>query len=265
MCRALAIVGLLLGGCVESEPARVVVGFDASHGSRHDLDGDYADLGEELVGASGAERRFSVRSVGSLDAEALAGLDVLVVANPEVDPGISAAEEEALERWVREGGALWVIMDHAPYPRVVAGALGRFGVRVHDGWVHWTDEPLALVLSTDDGSLRGHPVTDGPHGRVHALHPAGGSAFELSGGEVVAAVPEGWGVWLPAESGFVDTGSPAMIAAVEAGEGRVLVISEASMLACRRDRHGDWLGLCQPGREDHVVFARNAIEWLAGR
>jgi hypothetical protein len=77
--------------------------------------GEAGDFGEVLGGASEAhwaraqlEREFDLRPLDTLDAESLAGIDYLLLAQPRA---LSAAENVALDAWVRGGGRLLLFAD----------------------------------------------------------------------------------------------------------------------------------------------------------
>ncbi|TPW09451.1 MAG: hypothetical protein FD129_2204, partial [bacterium] len=99
------------------------VAIDAAHFNFHTVDGRYRPFADLLrrdgCRVTGSDREFS--------AEALGGIDILVIANAlnrrnaedwslPTPPAFSAAEVEAVREWVRGGGSLLLIADHMPFP-----------------------------------------------------------------------------------------------------------------------------------------------------
>ena len=114
-----------------------LIQLDAAHGSVQTIDGRYAGFAA-LARADGYQIRAGEQV---LDAPgALDGVDVLVISNA-VRPAdgsrpdaFTASEIAVLEAWVREGGALLLAADHAPYGSANE-ALGRaFGVAMGKGY-----------------------------------------------------------------------------------------------------------------------------------
>ncbi|MDM7916943.1 MAG: hypothetical protein QUU85_17010 [Candidatus Eisenbacteria bacterium] len=118
--------------------------FDEAHHNFHTLDGRYAAFGE-LMRADGFEvapNREPFR------AETLKGSDVLVIANAlggDWDSGGDSAaalpafqpdEIEAVYRGVKDGGALLLIADHAPFGSAAAALGERFGVQMSLSLIH---------------------------------------------------------------------------------------------------------------------------------
>src|SRR6476619_7410328 len=110
-------------------------------------------------------------------AESLKGFDVLVIANAgaaqekdadRIKPAFTDAECDAVREWVRGGGALLLIADHAPAGDAAAILSSRFGVDMSKGF---TADPLNYDLVTLNPSwirytrtkknLADHPITRG--------------------------------------------------------------------------------------------------------
>ena len=76
-------------------------------------------------------------------------------------------EVNQLETWVREGGSLLLIADHAPAGRAAQSVADRFGVTMRDGYVFdpersepWS--PTFLIFTRQSKTLGLHPITEGP-------------------------------------------------------------------------------------------------------
>ena len=149
------------------------VAVDEGHRNFHTLDGRYRPFATVLAADGyrvGAHR-------GPFTAEALSGVDVLVIANAlgEPDaagssgPALTAAERAAVVAWVRGGGALLLVADHEPMGAAAAD-LGRdLGVGMSRGRTFDAASADSLrgspswIAYTRGGAARleDHPITRG--------------------------------------------------------------------------------------------------------
>ena len=268
-----------------------VVVIDGAHNNYHPVDGRYAPFAA-LMRADGLQVRGGT---AAFDAGGLDGVDVLVIANagPSRRGGsaFTAGEIAAVDAWVRAGGKLLLIADHAPFGVAAADLAARFGVGMGQGW---TFEPAdnengltsQLVYTRADGRLGDHAITRGRDaGEAVATVTAftGQSLIAPDGADVLMRLgPQAWEAATPEDA-------PAVIEAMRAGrsdnpavhsaagraqglafthgEGRVVVLAEAGMLSAQRLRFGD-------GRPDmrfgmnvatgNPQFGLNIMHWLTG-
>jgi len=270
------------------------LGIDEAHHDFHTVDGMFAPFAE-------AARADGFRVVGHTEAftaESLAKLDVLVISNalnerndPQAGgtwtlptPSAFAPEEiDALDVWIREGGRLWLIADHMPFPGAAEALATRLGFRMINGFAFATDEhgkvnPETIQHTRADGMIvGGHPITDGsgPGERVESVRSFTGQAFEAPADAVVLLrMPVHAVALLPAEAWKFDEETPKqdvggwpVIAAREHGKGRVIVSGEAAMLSARYVKldNGVWdpVGFHVPEARDNLVLVINALRWLA--
>ncbi|MGH8629507.1 MAG: hypothetical protein ACREU7_01910, partial [Burkholderiales bacterium] len=109
---------------------------------------------------------------GKFEKRGFEGVGVLIVANAAAPnataqgsgPAFSEAECDAVRDWVRQGGSLLLIADHAPYGRAEALA-ARFGVEMGKGFVldraNSEAGPTLLVFSRENGLLGDHSLLRG--------------------------------------------------------------------------------------------------------
>lgn len=266
--------------------------FDAAHRNSHRVDGTYRPFAE-LMRSDG----FDV-GVGRapLSAEVLAGHDLLVIANAKgpggvkYAPAFTAAEVEAVERWVGQGGALLLIVDHEPFGAAAQSLAERFGVRFSDGMgvedpAHSDPrDPSQLVFSTEDSLLGDHPITRGRDGAERVKRVMSFTGAAVSGPPAATAIlrlsptatehlvaPGGrqrirqWTGQVFTRTTFGDPQSVAGMAqmvAFEHGRGRVVVSGEAAMLTAQTE--GDHrFGMNAPGSDDRQLVL-NVVHWLVG-
>lgn len=267
-----------------------VVVIDGAHNNFHTADGRYAPFAA-LLRADGLEVRGGT---AAFDAGGLDGVDVLVVANAGPANGgspFTASEIDAVEAWVRGGGKLLLIADHAPFGVAAADLGARFGVGMGQGW---TFEPAdnangltsQLVYSRDNGRLGDHAITRGrdageavatvtaftgqsliaPEGAT-VLMQLGPSAWEAKTPQDAAAVVEAMRAGASDNPAVHSAAGRAQGLAFSHGEGRVVVLGEAGMLSVQLVRFGD-------GRPDmrfgmnvatgNPQFGLNIMHWLTG-
>lgn len=147
------------------------VGIDEAHRNFHTAAGRYRPFAELL-------RRDGYRvgaSTQPFTRAALAAFDVLVIANaaggsdPETmsAPAFTAQERAALREWVRRGGNLLLIADHAPFGAAAEALSLEFGVGMSKGFTRDTAAGISagtesfLRFTRENGLLGRHPIVDG--------------------------------------------------------------------------------------------------------
>jgi hypothetical protein len=267
------------------------VALDQAHHNFHTLSGRYRPFGD-LLASDGYE---VVPNTTEFSASSLSATRVLVIANAlggqgdndRAQAAFSPSECDAVERWVREGGSLLLIADHAPMGSAAHDLAIRFGVDMGRGYVfdpgHSVGDPTILVFSDDNGLLGDHPLIRGrsESERIHrivaftgqslsvppgatALMKLGPSAFEIDSYEAGAKVLAGVG----GIQSRPTTGRAQGVALVF-GQGRVVVAGEAAMFSAQRLRSGkpgdpDFrFGMNAPGNDDKQ-FVLNTLHWLSG-
>ena len=188
--------------------------FDEAHNNFHTTTGRYKPFADLIVNDG-----YKVTpNQGKFNKELLDGYDVLVIANalggaaantPEAgNPAFTEEECDAVRDWVRGGGALLLIADHAPFGAAAENLARRFGVEMSKGYTSdsansdpESGNQSVLLFTRDNGLLMNHPITQGRDAgeRINrvmtftgqSLKPAmGGDAFlKLSDTAMDAAGP----------------------------------------------------------------------------
>jgi hypothetical protein len=264
---------------------RVLV--DEAHDNFHTADGRYRPFAE-LLRADG----FTVeRGLSPFTRDVLAGYDLLVIANagpPDREtPGsaFTPGEVTAVESWVRDGGSLLLIADHAPFGIAARALAGAFGVVLHDDHLrdpeHADDalaSPYVLVFERTEGLIADHPITRGrgPDEAVHRVVTFGGQALEAPPGatrllrlaktaEIVDDPDRGEEAQVRSADGM------AQAVALEHGRGRIAVLGEAAVFTSQviRGETAESMGRTElrigMSRKDtdNRRLALNTVRWLA--
>lgn len=288
-----------------------MVCVDAAHHNFHTLDTRYYAFGKLL-----RDDGFRTESVDqAFDETVLADCAVLVIANAlaaenavvEGDreltwaawrfphlPAFSPDEITGLLTWLREGGALLLIMDHLPFPGAASDLASLLGVVPLNGRAIYsvfgeldekvieegaeltglTPERLRQALGVP-GTLGDHPILRGREGTdepIGSVMTFGGSAFFPSAGVQpllelpvgafgTVATPE-----IPQElwpqypmDGWLVGG------ALEMGEGRAVILGEAAICTAQLSGAGENpMGMNNPLSVDNPRFCLNVVRWLVG-
>jgi hypothetical protein len=277
------------------------VAIDEAHSNFHTASGQYAPFAQ-LLRNDGYQ---VVASTRVFDTGALSGVGVLVIANARnltallagdlSKPALTEQECDVVTEWVRAGGSLLLIADHAPYGNAVDNLAQRLGIAMGKGWAFdrtgTSGITTQLVFSRENGLLGTHPILSGRN-RSEAIRsirsftgqslsvPAGATILmKLAASAREAATPND----LDAEdaaSRNVDSSAAfgsrskgvqglAQGLALPFGQGRVVVLGEAALLSAQILRFTDGnqqrdtkVGMNVPGNDDRQ-FALNVLHWLS--
>ncbi|ESP93124.1 MULTISPECIES: DUF4350 domain-containing protein [Pseudoalteromonas] len=232
----------------------------------------------------------------TLSLASLSNIDVLVIANaldrkrsdfqPPYGQAFTNEEITDIKTWVSKGGALFLVADHAPFPKVIENLAEAFGFEFSNG--HVGD----AVFNRQQGTLAEHPITAAPlkeatniygvamHNAIRAkateryidqIRSFGGSAFKPpSGAFSLLSMKAGSTAIVPSVPFEVNANTKRITidgwsqgAVMELGRGRVAVFAEGMMFSSQIDtRTGQKLGLTSQGAEQNERFLLNVVAWL---
>jgi hypothetical protein len=241
----------------------------------------------------------------------LQGIDVLVITNAigrlqndnnNSTPAFTGPECEAVYEWVRRGGSLFLVADHAPMGDAAAPMAERFGVSLGNGFVFDTNpdnfdhkDPTELVFSDRNHLLGSNPIirarthTEGLHRLVaftgeSVTIPQGAIALlklsptvgEVHTRKAVQPLydddPSKLKATLEAAAKEWPIKGRAMAVAFTVGRGHVVVSGEAGMLTAQvfKEKNKDGAeelvgktGMSVPGNDDKQ-YVLNVLHWLSG-
>jgi hypothetical protein len=184
------------------------------------------------------------------------------------DSAFTEAECDAVRDWVRGGGSLLLITDHAPFGSAAGSLARRFGVDMSQGY---TSDPknseggeTSLVFTRENNLLGVHPITTGRDDseRIKRVQTFTGQSLKGPAGSVAilrlgdTASDEG------ADGKRVPAAGRAQGVAFVFGEGRVVVMGEAAELSAQLIG-SERFGMNVPGL-DNRQMALNIMHWLSG-
>lgn len=268
--------------------------FDEAHDNFHTVAGRYKPFVDLLTNDGYA----ITANKEKFQAKTLAGYDILLIANatgpdPNSQVGESAFSDEecdVVQTWVKGGGSLLLIADHAPFGGAAEKLALRFEINMSKG--HTGDpnnhDPLTnsmtfLVYTRENKLLGDHAVTKGRNAteRINNVltftgqslkGPAGSVAFLKVSDTAFDRLPKG----APVPAGVTVTETPngptvsaagrAQGIALKYGKGRVVVLGEAAMMSAQVVKFGDRpdliMGMNRSGI-DNRQLALNIMHWLS--
>jgi hypothetical protein len=215
----------------------------------------------------------------------LAGVDVLVVANAmggdteetAGSPAFTPAERAAVREWVRAGGSLLLIADHAPFGGAAEALALEFGVDMSKGATRDTaagrsqERPTFLRFDRGNGLLGDHPILAGRNDseRIGTVVSFTGQSLSIptNAAVLLRLSPTAEDVArVDGQPRFTAAAGRAQGIAIRFGAGRVVVLGEAAMLSAqvilRPGQEPFHMGMNVPGTDDRQ-FALNVMHWLS--
>ena len=256
--------------------------FDEAHNNFHTAGGRYKPFAD-LITSDGYQ---VMPNKEKFSAATLKGYDLLVISNAigaarMNDPGANNAafseeESDAVRDWVKAGGSLLLIADHAPMGAANQILGQRFGVDMskmytvdpqnHD---KESGNPGFIIYTRESGWLADHPVTRGRNDkeRINKIMtftgqslkgPADSVAFLKLADTAQDAMPG-------ANANPASAAGRAQGIALQFGKGRVIVMGEAGMLSAQlAGPQRMQFGMNRPGI-DNRQLALNIMHWLSGK
>jgi hypothetical protein len=253
--------------------------FDEAHHNFHTTEGRYKPFVDLLLN----DGYRIVRNREPFTKASLSSFKVLVIANAlgaeEMDDtGADASaftEEEcaAVQEWVKGGGSLLLIADHAPFGGAAAALGNRFGVDMSKGFTYDPQNsaeksPSQLIFSRDNKLLMTHPITEGREQNERLNRVVSFTGQSLKGPEDSVAVLKLADTAKDTPNREADSSvsaaGRAQALAFKHGKGRVVIQGEAAMLSAQiAGANKRPMGMNVPGN-DNKQYALNVMHWLSG-
>lgn len=253
--------------------------FDEAHNNFHTMDGRYKPFVELIIN----DGYRVIRNRGPFTKVSLDSFKVLIIANAlggeDMDdegadrPAFTDTESDAVRDWVRDGGSLLLIADHAPFGGAAENLAKRFDVEMSKGFTYdeansAEDNPSFIIYSRENKLLVQHPITEGRRAseRINSV-----MSFT---GQSLLGPKESHGLLKLADSAkdkpdrnsttSTSAAGRAQAIAFKFGKGRVVVQGEAAMLSAQIAGPEKFkMGMNVPGT-DNKQYALNIMHWLSG-
>lgn len=294
----LAVCGISNGGEADrlsnvrsGERHRPVIAFDSGHNNWGDQEN--FSVMKNFLSENGFEVTQLAERIGR---EALRHIDVYHTSNALAPINIenwalptpsafTPMEIGTLFEWVCEGGALFLAIEHMPFPGAYNALAAALGITLSNGFVvdktklhGFSMDAISaagtLQFSRERNSLARHPLLDGPNPfkRVEYLSTDTGSAFQLPehaisltslGANIVSLEPETSWKFNDATPQRDVTGW-TQIGILEVGKGRVVVVGDNFLVSAPAFLEPPYVESQQEaelGAYNHQ-FTLNAYRWL---
>ncbi|MDT4952994.1 MAG: hypothetical protein QOJ02_1132 [Acidobacteriota bacterium] len=248
--------------------------FDEAHNNFHTTTGRYKPFAT-LMGNDGYQL---IASKEKFSKKSLEGYDVLVISNALGPQGQRASaaftneECDAVRDWVRAGGSLLLIADHAPMGAAAEILSRRFDVDMSKGYTgdpanydKQSHEISQLVYSRENKLLADHPITKGRNAgeRINRIIAFTGQSLRGPRGSVAILRLADTAMDKLSDVKEVSAAGRAQGIALKFGKGRAVVLGEAAMLTAQLSGEGEKFGMNVAGTDDRQ-FALNIMHWLSG-
>ena len=253
--------------------------FDEAHHNFHTTEGRYKPF-VDLVMNDGYR---VIRNRLPFSKTTLSSYKILVISNAlgaeeDDDDGADKSaftEEEivAVNEWVKGGGSLLLIADHAPFGGAAAALASSFGVESSKGYTLDQENSVAgspshLIFSRENKLLGEHSITEGrgKDERLNLVRSFTGQSFTgpkdsvaiLKLSDTATDLPN------PQSQTSVSAAGHAQALALKFGKGRVVVQGEAAMISAQvSGPENRRMGMNVPGN-DNRQYALNLMHWLSG-
>ena len=262
---------------------RPKVFLDEAHHNFHTASGRYKPFAD-LIASDGYtvspnKEKFTEKTLKDCDVLVISNaLGAQAMGSPEAsNPAFTEEECDAVRDWVRGGGNLLLIADHAPMGAANEKLGLRFGVEMSKGYTgdpanrdEVTGSDTFIKYNLDNKLLGDHPITRGRNAqekvsRIIAFTgqslkgPEGSVAFMKLSDTAVDLTPGPRGT----EGKQTSAAGRAQGIAFKFGKGRVVVLGEAGMLSAQLAGPQKMkFGMNRPGI-DNRQLALNIMHWLS--
>ena len=253
--------------------------FDEAHHNFHTVDGRYKPFVDLMMN----DGYRVIRSRRPFSKQSLDSFKVLVIANAlgaeEMDDtgadqsAFNDDEIQAVYDWVRGGGALLLIADHAPFGAAASALATKLGVDMSKGFTHdaANSSPGAsslLIFSRENKLLAVHPITEGRNEKERVNRVLSFTGQSLKGPEESASILKLSDTAEDApdreSKSMVSAAGRAQAVAFKLGKGRVVIQGEAAMLSAQvTGPNRSKMGMNVDGY-DNKQYALNVMHWLSG-
>jgi hypothetical protein len=179
-------------------------------------------------------------------------------------------EIEIVNDWVKNGGSLFLIADHMPFPGAAEKLAASFGFKFYNSFA--MKKGGQDIFSPGNG-LMVNVVTKGRSDKenITSLQTFTGQAFEIpTGAQPIVVLNSKYTVKLPQTAWEFKKDTPEISgdglvqgAYMNYGKGRIVVFGEAAMFTAQRQ--GDTkMGMNQKSASQNAQFLLNTIHWLDG-
>lgn len=256
--------------------------IDEGHNNYHTMNGMYKPFADLLINdgyrVEPIKKRFSKDS--------LSQVDILVIVNAihkdNIDswslPVLSAFTDEEIfnvNKWVNNGGSLWLIVDHMPLSGAAKKLATSFGFLLNNGHAHGPDGKRHIRFSLKNQTLIDNEITNGLRAQeqIQSVYTYSGDAFKIPDDAVPLLVFEKGSYSLNPEKAFnfeqetqrIDISGWSHGAAKKYGAGKIVLLGESGAFTAQiLGKQKQKVGLNSADAPYNQQFILNLAHWLSG-
>lgn len=254
-----------------------VIRIDEAHHNFHTLRGRYMPFAKVLTldgyRVEAAKQQVSKENLDSTKIFVIA--NALHASNQQrwalpTPSAFSDEEIEILRKWVEEGGSLFLIADHMPFPGATEKLARAFGVEFINGFAMKNG---GRDIFTIDNGLTSCSII---HGRneeesVTSIQTFTGQGFKIPNtAQPIIVLNDKYEVKIPEVAWEFNKDTPTVSgenlvqgAYMKVGKGRLVVFGEAAMFSAQRNGKSK-IGMNEKSAAQNVQLLLNIIHWLDG-
>jgi hypothetical protein len=265
-----------------SDSTAPIVLLDEAHHNFHTMDGRY----QPFVKILRSDGYIVKKNKSSFSNKSLSDTDILIISNALNKRNIrnwnlpnhsafSRKEVEAVHQWVKNGGRLFLIADHMPFPKAAEEMAAIFGFQFNNGYAREPNNNEQLFQKSK-GTLAPHPILKGLDNThtIDVVRSFTGQAFLSPPNAKPLLIFNDSAISLmPSESWKFTSNTPQIPvkgwnqgASLEFHKGRVIVFGEAAMFTAQVSGNAKTkMGVIANGAEQNERFLLNIMLWLSGK
>ena len=255
--------------------------IDEAHNNFHTMDGRYKPFADLL-----ARDGYIIQPLkDTIEINELEQVDILVISNPLnikntqdwTLPTPSAFTEDEIKnivKWIEEGGSLFLIADHMPFPGAAGELAAAFGFELNNGFAYDTVTGGGPDLfNLKDGTLKDNFITNGRNEleKVDSIYSFTGEAFQIPevatpvlilNNNFISIMPDtAWN--FKDDTPQVSVAGWSQGAVKKMGKGKIAIWGEAAMFSAQlAGEQKVKVGMNAPKAKYNYQLLLNIIHWL---
>ena len=182
-------------------------------------------------------------------------------------------EIQAVNQWVKDGGRLFLIADHMPFPGAAEKLGASFGFEMVNGFAMREPRTRPDKFSRENGLLQVNEITEGrkKNEKINTVSTFTGQGFKIpEGAESIITLDDHYYSLNPdtawqfhKNTPKIDLDGYSQGAYMNYGKGKVVVFGEAAMFTTQiAGKKKIKMGMNSKAAPENLQFLRNIIHWL---
>ncbi len=254
--------------------------IDEAHNNFHTMDGRYKPFAD-LLARDGYVIQPLKDTIGT---NTLENVDILVISNPlnirntqdwtlPTPSAFTTDEINNISKWVEDGGSLFLIADHMPFPGAAGDLAAAFGFKLNNGFAYDSTSNGNDLFTRNDGTLKDNFIINGRNEqeKVDSIYSFTGQAFQIPDDATPVLVLDNNFISLMPDTAWnfkddtphISVAGWSQGAVKKFGKGKVVVWGEAAMFSAQlAGEKKAKVGMNAPKAKYNYQLLLNIIHWL---